>query len=170
MIGIREACLHLTTTTDKHIIIWTDSESSIQAVSATTIRSRTVRDCHDALNNLGTANTVELRWVAAHKGIWGNERADELAKLGTTAESILRCPIPQSYIKKLIDDKVSRLNHEEWKKNGPRHTKMILGKNHAKPIHNLNTSLINNRLNYRTAVHLITGHCGLIHFRGFDGL
>ena len=38
---------------------------------------------------------------------------------------------------------------------------MILGKNHAKTIHNLNTSLINNRLNYRTAVHLITGHCGL---------
>ena len=28
-------------------------------------------------------------------------------------------------------------------------------------IKNLNTSLINNRTNYRTAVHLITGHCAL---------
>ena len=159
--AIREACTYLATTTNKHIIIWTDSLSSIQAVSALSIRSKTTRECYDALNTLGTSNTVELRWIAAHTGLWGNERADELAKLGTTSDSILGCYISQSYIKKQIDDKVSRLNEKEWRDKGPRHTKMILGDKHTKIIHNLNTSLNTNRLNYRTAVHLITGHCGL---------
>ena len=162
LVAIREACLYLnTTTSNRHIVIWTDSLSSIQAVSALSIRSRTTKDCYDALNALATSNQVELRWIAAHAGLWGNEKADELAKLGTTSDSILECPIPQSYIKKQINDKVSKLNLEEWKKNGPKHTKMMLGGNDSKIIRNLNTSLINKRRKYRTAVHLITGHCGL---------
>ena len=40
-------------------------------------------------------------------------------------------------------------------------TKLTLGHKHAKIIKNLNTTLNNNRQDYRTAVHLITGHCGL---------
>ena len=77
------------------------------------------------------------------------------------SESTLKCPIPQSYIKRLIDDKVTRLNQETWLTDGPRHTKLTLGHKHANIIKNLNTTLSNNRQNYRTAVHLITGHCGL---------
>ena len=38
---------------------------------------------------------------------------------------------------------------------------MLLGRKQAKTVKNLNTTLINNRLDYRTAVNLITGHCGL---------
>ena len=158
--AIREACRYLATTTNKHIIIWTDSLSSIEAVKTLSIRSRTTKECHEALNNLGISNTLELRWIAAHTGLWGNERADELAKLGTTSDTILNCPIPHSYIKKQINDKVSRLNEEEWKHNGPRHTKMILGNKQAKIIRDLNT-LKNNKKDYRTAIQLITGHCGL---------
>ena len=41
-------------------------------------------------------------------------------KLGTTSESTLKCPSPQSYIKRLIDDKVTRLNQETWLTDGPR--------------------------------------------------
>ena len=84
-----------------------------------------------------------------------------VAKHGTTSESNLKCPIPQSYIKRLIDDKVTRMNQETWLTDGPRHTKLTLGHKHANIIKNLNTTLSNNRQNYRTAVHLITGHCGL---------
>ena len=72
-----------------------------------------------------------------------------------------KCPIPQSYIKGLIDDKVTRLNQESWLTDGPRHTKLTFGYKHANIIKNLNTTLSNNKQNYRTAVHLITGHCGL---------
>jgi hypothetical protein len=38
---------------------------------------------------------------------------------------------------------------------------MILGNKQAKIIRDLNTTLIANRGDYRTAVHIITGHCGL---------
>ena len=38
---------------------------------------------------------------------------------------------------------------------------MIRGRNSAKTIKNLNITPINNRKDYRTAVQLITGHCGL---------
>ena len=159
--AIREACTYLANFTNKNIIIWTDSESSILAVSALNIRSRTTRDCTDALNSLGNSNSVELRWIAAHTGLWGNEKADELAKLGTTGDSPLRCFKPQSYINKLIDEKVTKLNKKDWETNGHKHTKMLLGNKHAKIIRNLNTTLTSNRLDYRTAIQLITGHCGL---------
>ena len=48
-----------------------------------------------------------------------------------------------------------------WLTDGPRHTKLTFGHKHANIIKNLNTTLSNNRQDYRTAVHLITGHCGL---------
>ena len=159
--AIIEACKYLSSYTNSHIIIWSDSLSSIQAISSLSTRSRTTRDCYDTLNALGSNNTLEIRWIAAHIGLWGNEKADELAKLGTTSELVLKCPIPQSYIKRQIDNKVHRLNQDIWLTDGPRHTKLTLGQKHTKIINNINTSLINNRQDYRTAVHLITGHCGL---------
>ena len=64
-------------------------------------------------------------------------------------------------LNQFIDDKVTRLNQATWLTDGPRHTKNTLGQKHAKIIKNLNTTLSNNRQDYRTAVHLITGHCGL---------
>ena len=48
-----------------------------------------------------------------------------------------------------------------WNNNAPRHIKMTLGRNPTKIVNDLNTSLISNRKDYRTAIHLITGHCGL---------
>ena len=143
--AIHEACKYLSTYTHTNIIIWSDSLSSIQAISSLSTRSRTARDCYDSLNALGSTNTLEIRWIAAHIGLWGNEKADELAKLGTTSESTLNCPIPQSHIKRLIDDKVNRLNQESWLTDGPRHTKLTLGHKHAKIIKNLNTTLNKNR-------------------------
>lgn len=159
--AITEACTHLTSNNNKHIIIWTDSLSSIQAITTLNIRSRTVIECLNALNHLGTTNTLELRWIAAHTGIWGNEKADELAKLGTTTSPPLTRPIPQSHINDYINNKVTKLNQDHWNNNAPRHTKMTLGRNPTKIINNLNTSLISNRKDYRTAIQLITGHCGL---------
>ena len=47
---------------------------------------------------------MELRWIAAQADLWGNEQADELAKLGAISNSILEWPNPQSYIKKKIDE------------------------------------------------------------------
>jgi ribonuclease HI len=80
--AIRDACNNLTTEENKHIIIWTDSLSAIQALTTCTIKSRTVIDCYTAISRIAKNIKVELRWIAAQKGLWGNEKADELAKLG----------------------------------------------------------------------------------------
>ena len=98
--AIIEACKYLSTYTDTHIIIGSDSLSSIQAISSLSTRSKTTRDCYDTLNALGSTNTLvlEIRWIAAHIGLWGNEKANELAKTRTTSESTLECPLPNSAI------------------------------------------------------------------------
>ena len=103
-------------------------------------RSRPSRDCYDSLNAVGSTNTLEIRWIAAHIGLWGNEKANELAKLGTISEFTLKCPIPQSYLKRLNDDEVTRLSQKTWLTDGPRHTKLTLGRKHVKFIKNLNTT------------------------------
>ena len=84
-----------------------------------------------------------------------------MAKLGTTTLPPLTRPIPQCHINDYINNKVKKLNQDHWNNNAPRHTKMTHGRNPTKIINNLNTSLISNRKDYRTAIHLITGHCGL---------
>ena len=159
--AIREACNFLLETTNEHIIIWTDSLSSLMAIRSNTIRSKTVAECLNAIRNIATANTVELRWIAAHTGLWGNERADELAKLGTTHDDILLCPFPQSRIKHLINSKVQRLDTAKWIKNKHTHTDSIIGSNELSVISQLNNNYIKNKKSYRTILHMITGHCGL---------
>ena len=127
--AIREACNFLLEETNKHIIIWTDSLSSFMAIRSNDIRSKTVAGCLKAIRTIATANTVELQWIAAHTGLWGNERAEELVKQGTTHDNVLLCPFPQSRIKYLINSKVQRLDSTKWTKNKNIHTDSIIGSN-----------------------------------------
>ena len=50
------------------------------------------------------SNTVKLQWIAAHADLWDIKQADELAKLGKYSNSIIKRPIPHSYIKRKIDE------------------------------------------------------------------
>ena len=111
---------------NKHIIIWSDSLSSIQALSSLSIRSKTTQDCFTSINSIATNNTVEIRWIAAHSGLWGNEKADEMAKLGTTNDVKKTYPIPESYIKSQIDHKINHIDTANWTSNPHRHTKMTI--------------------------------------------
>ena len=67
--------------------------------------------------------------------------------------------LPQSHIKKAIDNTVKEWDSMTWTKNGPRHSRLTLNnnQNHTKNI----KKLLNNRRDYRTAVQLITGQAGL---------
>ena len=160
--AIREACNYLNNERNKHIIIWTDSLSSIQALTTCTIRSKTTLDCLKAISCTATHNTLEVRWIAAHKGLWGNEKADELAKLGTSSEDVRSIPIPQSYIKTQINNRVKLLDQQAWNSDKHPHTDSSIGGCKSEDIKKqINSTLINNRDNYRTALHLITGHCAL---------
>ena len=86
---------------------------------------------------------------------------NELAKIGTTSTNLVKGYIPQSHIKALINHKVHLLNQVEWANNGHGHTNTMLGNKHKHTIKSLNEQLINNRIHYRTALQLITGHIGL---------
>ena len=159
--AIKEVTTTLQHNRSKTIVIWTDSLSTLQALSSKLSRSKTVIHCHEALDELAKHNTVHIKWIAAHVGHWGNERADELAKIGTTSTNLVKGYIPQSHIKALINHKVHLLNQVEWANNGHGHTNTMLGNKHKHTIKSLNEQLINNRIHYRTALQLITGHIGL---------
>jgi ribonuclease HI len=64
------------------ILIRSDSQAAIKAISSTTIDSKTVDECRRLLNRLGASNKVSIAWVKAHAQHLGNEQADHLAKLG----------------------------------------------------------------------------------------
>ena len=158
--GIKAAAEALVDYADQEIIILTDSLTSLQALNNKTMNSKTVIQCHNALNSLATCNTVKVMWVASHVGHWGNERADTLAKDGTDCDNLVKGYLPQAFIKKSINDKVKDQTTAAWTDSGHRHTNMTLG-NNTKSIKSDLKKLLNNRLKYRAAVQLITGHAAL---------
>ena len=122
---------------------------------------------------MSCTTTDNFVWVRVRARVWvrvavlGQEpKEDKLAKLCTTSNLTLKCPVPQSYINNYFNNKVLQVNNEHWIKNGPKHTKMIRGGNYAKTIKNLNSAPMNNRKYCRTAVQLISGHCGLNKHQG----
>ena len=54
-----------------------------------TIRSKTVAVCLATITTIATNDMVELHWIAAYSGLWGNEKVHELAEQGTTHDIIL---------------------------------------------------------------------------------
>jgi ribonuclease HI len=141
------------------IIVLTDSLSGLQSLTKLTINNKSVTDCHRAISELARHNTVTVMWVAGHEGHWGNEKADELAKIGTESEEVCKGHLPQSFIKHSINMKVKELEAETWDRKGPYHSKRALDnkKHHVENI----KKLLNSRNNYRIAIQLITGQAGL---------
>jgi ribonuclease HI len=75
------------------IDIVTDSRSALQAIDGTTTSSKLVMDCMKELDQLQQIVSVKIHWTKAHVGHEGNERADQLAKEGTTKTSFCTEPI-----------------------------------------------------------------------------
>ncbi|XP_069964799.1 uncharacterized protein [Bactrocera oleae] len=65
---------------NKSIAILSDSQAALKAISAYETRSLLVEECIGRLNRLSACNRVHLIWVPGHKGVAGNELADELAR------------------------------------------------------------------------------------------
>ncbi len=64
------------------VIVLTDSQAALQAIASPEIKLRTVWDCVRDLNRACDRRKVTVCWIKAHAGYPGNERADQLAKIG----------------------------------------------------------------------------------------
>jgi ribonuclease HI len=65
---------------NKRILILSDTQAALKALSSPNVTSGLVAECLDALSALASLNEVTLTWVPGHCGILGNEEADKLAR------------------------------------------------------------------------------------------
>jgi len=64
---------------NKRILIFSDSQAALKALSGPKVTSGLVAECLDALSELASLKKVTLAWVPGHRSISGNEEADKLA-------------------------------------------------------------------------------------------
>nr|XP_034194979.1 uncharacterized protein LOC117611155 [Osmia lignaria] len=143
----------------KHIYICSDSLAALRALHKMEIGSKLVRDCALTLRELTLNNRVKLVWVPGHAGIPGNERANELARLGaTSSQPYHEYPIGVSTyaLKGLAKDWLNQEFTRIWHNaNGMRHTRALLEGSSQK----LGDTLIHlDRAQLRMLVGLVTGH------------
>ena len=68
------------------------------------------------LIRLGRTKDIELHWIKGHAGVTGNETADGLAKLISTARpTTLLLPMSSTQVKALIKNHVNEIWQERWR-------------------------------------------------------
>ena len=97
------------------ICIYSDSLSTITALQNVIISSSQIQKALYLLNAVGSQNSLTLGWVKAHAGHIGNEKADDLAKLGAALPAVPQSlPLPLSFVKKEIRAHFHQRWIEEW--------------------------------------------------------
>ena len=91
---------------NKNIYILSDSSSAINALNKCVINSITLVECLSKISELASNNSISLSWVPGHCNVPGNEMADALAKRGIDGNTFIKAYIPNSFIKKTINNKV----------------------------------------------------------------
>lgn len=147
---------------EQKVYICSDSESMIKALLSPAVTSTLVKECKDYINELGLRNQIALVWVPGHSGVEGNERADEMARVGSSTLAYgpdPQIPIPQSLCVRALKDWLKGKHAERWTEYaGGLHTKCFL----PMPNEKFSKALINmDRKRIARVVGALTGHCGL---------
>ena len=103
----------------QNIYLYSDCQSALKALMRNTNRSELVDKTYNALNRAAkaTGSTLTLSWVRGHSNILGNEKADQLAKLGRddTTYAVPDTPKPTlAYVKSLARAAVVNAWNLRW--------------------------------------------------------
>ncbi|KAJ8914966.1 hypothetical protein NQ315_002490 [Exocentrus adspersus] len=118
--------------------------------------------CWKELSDLARHNRVVLLWVPGHSGIKGDEKADELARKGSSASYIGPEPavgVSKTMVRSQVKEWVNAQHKEYWNNiTRHQHGKIFIRESSAKLTRELLT-LSRNKL--RIIAGLLTGHCAL---------
>ena len=104
------------------------------------IKFKTTLDAVLAFNKLGENNQVLIRWIPAHSGYLGNEKADSLAerRSNNTDATLLNLPISKVTWDVAIRERTKHNIWTKWRDAPPSHFTRVWRKKFSKSIHNLN--------------------------------
>jgi ribonuclease HI len=148
----------------RNVVILSDSQAALKALRSTQITSHTVNDCLTKIKQLNARNNMlTLSWVPAHQGIAGNEKADELAKLGIINVNVdCNLRVPSSIRDDKIEKWESLKSAQRWDETPEqRVSKLFMSKPCKERAENL---LKLSRIDLRVAIGILTGHCCLKKF------
>jgi len=123
---------------NKQILIFSDSQAALKALGGPKVTSGLVAEYLDALASL---NRVTLAWVPGHRGISGNEAADELARQTSAMPLLgqeLALGIPKCLVREAIKNWTETQHLRAWiDLPGLRHGKLFIDRPCKKRADNL---------------------------------
>ena len=117
-IALKTGAAHIENSTKAthNVVFFSDALSVLQALQSG--REKELNDLFTALSSLCKRHQVTLQWIPSHCDVQGNEKADSLAKEGSTKEQVDRSTTLRE-TKTVIKAK----QHSKWLQQHPQHNK-----------------------------------------------